>query len=243
MKKYSYYFYKLNINKYINKIYRWMSYSLLITSFISWYIIKIPFILEMIFFNKLFLSTILLSQLIIVFILSNIINQITIKIATLLFLIYSILTGISISSIFLIYTYSSIWVSFFICSIMFMIMTFWGYKSKIDLTKVGNISLMLIIGTILSTLLNIILKSSIIIWSTSYIGILSFCILISWDTQKIKEIGKNILNKNNNDYNNEEFKKYSILGALILYLDFINLYLLILKLSGIKNNKKNKNKK
>ncbi len=246
MEKYSYNFYNStnsNIKFYISKVYAWMACGLLITSFISWYITKIPFILEMMFFNRIFLFTILISQIIIVFILSNMINKISVNTAILLFIIYSILTGISISSLFLIYTYSSITISFFVCSLMFSLMSIWGYYSKSDLTKIGNISLILLIGMIISTLINNILKSNLIVWITSYLGILSFCILIAWDTQKLKEIGLNILN--NNDNNNEQLKKYSILGALILYLDFINLYLIILKLAGIKNknnNNKNKNK-
>ncbi len=246
MKKYSYNYYNFtnnnNIKNYINKVYNWMSCGLLITSFISWYITKIPFVLEMIFFNRLFLFTILISQLMIVFILSNMISRISTNSAILLFILYSILTGISISSIFLIYTFTSVTISFLICSLMFMFMSLWGYNSKIDLTKIGNVSLMLLVGTILSTIINSIIKSNLIIWITSYLGIISFCILISWDTQKLKEIGLNIIN-DKDDYD-EQLKKYSILGALILYLDFINLYLLILKVSGIKkkinNNKSNK---
>lgn len=238
MKKYYYNIYNSatnTINNYICYVYGWMSCGLLLTSFISWYTTKMYFILEMIFFNKLFLLTILMSQLIIVFILSNMINKISINVATTMFMIYSILTGLSISSIFLIYTFSSISMTFLISSLMFAIMSIWGYTSKQDLTKLGNISLMLLTGIIISTIINIWLKNNLIIWITSYIGILSFSILIAWDTQKLKEIGLNI-----SQDNKEQIKKYSILGALMLYLDFINLYLLLLKLIGIKiNNKDN----
>ncbi len=224
------YFNSNNINKYINKIYNWMLFSLLITLSISWYIIKIPFFSEIIFLNKLFLLTLLTTQLFIIFLISNLINKININIIILVYILYSVLTGISISNIFLIYTYSSIIISFLICNIIFFIMSFIGYTSKIDLTKIGNISLVLITGTIISTILNIILKSSFIVFINSYINTLSFYILIIWDTNKLKEIGKNIIE--NNNY--KKIKKYSILGALILYLNFTNLYLLILKLSGNK---------
>ncbi len=224
MKKYLYY----NINKYINKIYSWILFGLLITLFISWYIIKIPFFLEIIFFNKLFLLTILVVQLLNIFLISNLINKININSIMLMYILYLILTGISISNIFLIYNYISIIISFLICNIIFLIMNYIEYIIENDITKIGNISLILIVGSVISTIINIILKSSLIIFITSYISILSFTILIVWDIQKLKEIGKNIIN------NNEKIKKYSILGALILYLDFINLYLLILKLSGNK---------
>ncbi len=245
MKKYSYKFYNLNINNmnnYMSRVYAWMSCGLLITSLTSWYITKIPFILEMIFFNRLFLFTILITQILIVFIISNMINKITVNKATILFIIYSILTGISTSSLFLIYTYSSITLVFVISSIMFAIMSIWGYISKNNLTNIGNIALMLLIGIILSNIINFFLNSTLIVWITSYIGILSFCILIAWDTQKLKEIGINII-KENYDYNYEQLKKYSILGALILYIDFINLYLLIIKLVGVRLYNKNNNKK
>ncbi len=234
MKKYSYYFYKNtvnNINIYINKVYNWVLYGLLITFFTSWCIKKIPFFKKIIFFNKLFLFTFLINQLIIIFLLSNVINKLRTNIINLLFIIYSILIGILISNIFLIYTYYSIKISFIICNIIFLIMSLLGYKSKINLTKIGNISLIFIINIIINNLINILLKSSFIIWITSYLGILSFCILISWDNQKLKEIGICISKKN------KKLKKYSILGALILYLDLINLNLLNLKLIGIKKNK------
>ncbi len=238
MKKYSYKDYEStnnNINKYIYNVYGWMSCGLLLTSFTAWYTTKIPILLEMIFFNRLFLFTIIITQIIIVFIISNMINRLNINIAITLFMLYSMLTGLSISSIFLIYTYTSISVTFLIASLMFALMSLWGYTSKQDLTKIGNISIMILIGIIISTIINTMIQSKYLLWIISYIGIISFSILIAWDTQKLKEIGINLIN------NNEQIKKYSILGALILYLDFINLYLLILKLVGVKSEDENKN--
>ncbi len=232
MKKYSYYNYDnttSTIYSYINNVYGWMSCGLLLTSFTSWYTTKIPFLLEMIFFNKLFLFTILITQLMVVFLLSNMINRLSANFAITLFMFYSILTGLSISSIFLIYTYTSITTTFLTTSIMFGIMSIWGYSTKQDLTKIGNLALMCLIGIIISTIINIIIQNSYLVLITSYLGILSFSILIAWDTQKLKEIGNYITS----EYD-EQFRKYSILGALILYLDFINLYLLILKLIGVK---------
>ncbi len=233
MKKYSYYHYDSTtsiIYSYINNVYGWMSSGLLLTTFTAWYITKIPFLLEMIFFNKFFLFTILITQLIVVFTLSNMINRLSANFAITLFMFYSILTGLSISSIFLIYTYISITTTFLTTSIMFGIMSIWGYSTKQDLTKASNLALMILIGIIISTTINFFLQNSYIVLIISYLGILSFSILIAWDTQKLKEIGNYITSEHD-----EQFRKYSILGALILYLDFINLYLLILKLIGIKS--------
>ncbi len=238
MKKNSYnnnYFeliHKNTLTNYISNVYAWMSFGLLLTAITAWYSIKIPFILELIFLNKFFIFILLILQLMIVLILSNSINKLTAKTAIILFIIYSILNGLSISSIFLIYTYSSICTSFFITSIMFAIMSIWGYITKKDLTEIGNLSLMCLIGILLSSIINIWLKNSYIIWVTSYISIIIFTILTAWDTQKLKEIGNNIIIKHN-----DQLKKYSILGALLLYLDFINIYILILKILGIKSYK------
>ncbi len=232
MKKYSYYYYDSSIStisSYINNVYGWMSCGLLLTSLTSWYTTKIPFLLEIIFFNRLFLVTIFITQLIVVFILSNMVNKLSANIAITLFMFYSVLTGLSISSIFLIYTYTSITTTFLTTSIMFGIMSMWGYSTKQDLTKIGNLALMSLIGIIVSTFINFFLQNSYFTLIISYLGILSFSILIAWDTQKLKEIGHYITSEHD-----EQFRKYSILGALILYLDFINLYLLILKLIGVK---------
>ncbi len=242
MKKYSYNsnFNDLNKNTlftYMSNVYGWMAFGLLLTSFISWYTTKIPFMLELIFFNKLFIFTLLISQLMIVLILSNSINKLTSQSATILFIIYSIITGLSMSSIFLIYTYSSICTSFLVTSLMFAIMSIWGYITKKDLTKLGNLSLMCLIGIIISSFLNLWLQNSYIIWITSYISVIIFTILTAWDTQKLKEIGNNIILEHK-----DQLRKYSILGALLLYLDFINIYILILKILGVKINNKRKEK-
>ncbi len=228
---------KNNLFIYMSNVYGWMSLGLLLTAFISWYTTKIPFILELIFFNKFFIFILLISQLIIVLILSNYINKLTAQNAIILFIIYSILTGLSTSSIFLIYTYSSIFISFLVTSIMFAIMSIWGYITKKDLTQIGNLSLMCLVGIIISSILNLFLQNSYIIWIISYINVIIFTILTAWDTQKLKEIGNNIILKHKN-----QLIKYSILGALLLYLDFINIYILILRIIGVKINNKNKNK-
>ncbi len=233
MKKYSFYTFKdivknrYNEYIYLNNVYGWMSSSLLITSLVSWYTSKNKFILEIILFNKIFILLSIITQIIISIILLNTINKINTNVAITLLITYSILTGLNISSIFLIYSYSSITTTFFITSLTFGIMSLWGYITNKDLTKIGNIILMLLIGLTLSTLVNFIFKNPYLSWITSYISIIIFSILIAWDTQKLKEIGNGILIKNK-----EQIKKYSILGALMLYLDIINLYLILLKIIG-----------
>ncbi len=242
MNKYNNNYKNNNINNnmlytYISNVYTWMSLGLLITSLTSLYTTKINFLLKLILFNKFFIFILLSLQLIIVFILSNSINKLTSNTAIILFITYSLITGMSISSIFLIYKFSSIYISFLVTSMIFILMSIWGYITKQDLTKTGNLALMFLVGILLSTIINFWLKSKYLIWITTYLGIIIFTILIAWDTQKLKEIGNNIILKHN-----EQLIKYSILGALMLYLDFINLYILILKITGVKINKKNNNK-
>ncbi len=244
MKKYSFNSINSSVNTednalhiYMNNVYGWMSFGLLLTSIIAWYTTKIPLLLKLILENRLFIITILCLQLVIVLTLSNMINKLTTHTATILFIMYSILTGLTMSTIFIVYTYSSIASTFLSTSIMFGIMSIWGYFYKKDLTKIGNIALTLLTGIIISTIINIWLNNKFLMWIISYIGIIIFCILIAWDTQKLKEIGNNILIEHN-----EQLKRYSILGALMLYLDFINLYILLLRIIGIKLNNSNNEK-
>ncbi len=235
MNKYSYYYYsKIQNNTlkiYMSNVYIWMSSGLFLTSLVSWLISKTQLFLKLIFFNKSFIFLIFLAQITTIFLISQKINELSHKTAIFLFTLHSILTGITISSIFLIYTYNSIATTFFISSTMFGIMSIIGCKYKKDLTDIGNISIMLLIGASIATIINFWIKSNFLIWIISYLGILIFCILTAWDTQKIKEIGNNIIINNN-----EQLIRYSILGALMLYLDFINLYTLIIQILGIKIN-------
>ncbi len=238
MKKYTYYPEDSNINiknyalqKYINNVYGWMSCGLLITSITSWIISTNTYILEFFMFNKIFLIAAIISQISIAYTISNMINMLNANTAIILFICYSILTGLTTSNIFLIYTYSSITSTFITTSLTFGIMSIWGYISKQDLSKIGNIATMILLGIILSTIINIFTKSTYLMWITSYLSILAFSILTAWDTQKIKNIGENIILKHN-----EQLKRYSILGALMLYLDFINLYISLLNTFGTKIN-------
>lgn len=143
--------------------------------------------------------------------------------ATIVFIIYSMINGLTLSSIFFMFTYKSIAVAFFITAGTFVIMSVYGYVTKNDLTNVGSICLMGLIGLILASLINVFMKSQMIYWIISYAGILIFIGLISYDTQKLKTIC-------NTGFVNEDIEqKNAIVGALSLYLDFINLFLIILK--------------
>ena len=142
------------------------------------------------------------------------------------FLVYSILMGMSLSFIFLIYTAASIYGVFFASAAMFGIMAVLGYTTKTDLTKLGNLLIMALIGVIIAGLINMFLRSSGMSYIISFISVIIFTGLTAYDVQKLKEIGSQVEN------GTEAASKMSIMGALTLYLDFINLFLALLRLFG-----------
>ena len=143
-----------------------------------------------------------------------------------IFLIYSTLTGISLSTIFSVYTSSSIASTFFISAITFGVMAVTGYTTKTDLTKMGSFLYMALIGIIITSVINWFMQSSQMHYIISVIGVLIFTGLTAYDVQKIKNIGAQV------DQGSESAQKLMIMGALTLYLDFINLFLMLLRLLG-----------
>ena len=142
------------------------------------------------------------------------------------FLIYSTLTGISLSTIFSVYTTASIATTFFISALTFGVMALTGYTTKTDLTKLGSLLYMGLIGIIIASFVNFFIGSSFIHYIISIIGVLVFTGLTAYDVQKIKNIGNQV------QEGSESAQKLMIMGALTLYLDFINLFLMMLRLFG-----------
>mgnify|MGYP001313974764 FL=1 len=142
------------------------------------------------------------------------------------FLIYSTLTGISLSTIFSVYTTASIASTFFISALTFGVMALTGYTTKTDLTKLGSLLYMGLIGIIIASIVNFFIGSSFIHYIISIIGVLVFTGLTAYDVQKIKNIGNQV------QEGSESAQKLMIMGALTLYLDFINLFLMMLRLFG-----------
>jgi FtsH-binding integral membrane protein len=142
------------------------------------------------------------------------------------FLIYSTLTGISLSTIFSVYTTASIASTFFISALTFGVMALTGYTTKTDLTKLGSLLYMGLIGIIIASIVNFFIGSSSMHYIISIIGVLVFTGLTAYDVQKIKNIGNQV------QEGSESAQKLMIMGALTLYLDFINLFLMMLRLFG-----------
>jgi len=145
---------------------------------------------------------------------------------TFLFLIYSVIMGMSLSFIFLIYAQSQIYLTFAVTAGMFGLMALAGYTTKTDLTKLGSILFMALIGIIIASVVNIFLKSGGFDYIITFIGVIVFTGLTAYDVQKLKRIGEGV------EYGTEATAKLSIMGALNLYLDFINLFLMLLRLFG-----------
>ena len=146
--------------------------------------------------------------------------------ATLLFVLYSIVNGATLSVIFLAYTMTSIASVFFITAGTFAVMAFIGYTTKTDLTSFGKMLMMGLIGIILATVVNIFIGSSMLNMMVSYVGVVVFVGLTAYDSQKIKNLLYQV------DNMSEEAQKLALLGSLTLYLDFINLFLMLLRIFG-----------
>jgi hypothetical protein len=167
-----------------------------------------------------------LSPLGLVLLMSAGFQKFNVKTLLAIFLLYSTLTGISLSTIFSIYTTSSIASTFFISSLTFGIMALTGYTTKTDLTKMGSFLYMALIGIIIASLINWFMQSEQLDYIISIVGVLVFTGLTAYDVQKIKKIGSQI------EQGSQSAQKLMIMGALTLYLDFINLFLMLLRLLG-----------
>lgn len=211
----------------LRSVYVWMTLALIITGFVSMYVAQSYQLISFIFGNKLALWGMLIAELAVVFYLSARINSISFTKATVMFIIYSILNGATLASIFLVYTMSSIASTFFVAAGTFGVMALYGYVTKSDLTRIGNICLMALIGLIIATLVSMFWQNSMLQMIITYVGVILFVGLTAYDSQKIKRL----LTADGIEVT-EETQKIALLGALTLYLDFINLFLYLLRLLG-----------
>lgn len=214
--------------RFMVKVYAWMSAALLVTGLVAMWTATTPEALAFIFGNKMVFYGLLILELAFVGSLVGLVNRLSAAIATLIFLAYSIVNGLTLSVVFIAYTQESVATTFFITAGTFAAMSAYGYFTKSDLTKMGNILFMALIGLIIASIVNLFFYSEILYWITSYAGVLIFTGLIAYDTQKLKAIGLSA----NQDF--ETGRKQAIIGALSLYLDFINLFLMLLRFFGRK---------
>jgi FtsH-binding integral membrane protein len=220
----------LEQKKFITKVYGLMAGALAITGLVSMYAVTSQPILEFLFGNRSVFLILIIVELLLVGSLVTLVRRLSATAAVALFIAYSALNGLTLSGIFLIYTASSIGITFFITAGLFAIMSAYGYTTSKDLTKLGNLLVMLLVGIVLASIVNFFMHSTAIYWIVAYVGVFVFTGLIAYDTQKLKEM------YTVSSVNPEEGKKVAVIGALSLYLDFINLFLMLLRFFGRRNN-------
>lgn len=210
----------------MRKVYVWMALALVITGFTAFGIASNPGIAYTIVTNQVLFWGLIIAEFGLVIAISGAINKLSAATATLLFVLYSIINGATLSVIFMAYTLTSIASVFFITAGLFGVMAFIGYTTKTDLTSIGKVLFMALIGIVLATIVNLFIGSSMLNIIVSYIGVVVFTGLTAYDSQKIK----NMLYEA--DDMDEGMQKIALLGSLTLYLDFINLFLMLLRIFG-----------
>ena len=212
----------------MRKVYLWMTLALVITGFTAYYVASSESLMMALFSNQIIFWGLVIGELVLVFSLSAAINKLSLTTATLMFVLYSVVNGATLSFIFILYTTASITNVFLITAATFAVMAFFGYFTKTDLTSWGKILMMALIGIIIATIVNIFTKSEGLAVILNYLGVLVFVGLTAYDSQKIKQMLMQAPDAG------EGAQKVALLGALSLYLDFINLFIYLLRILGSK---------
>jgi uncharacterized protein len=220
------------VNAFMRGVYQWMSLGLIITAVLSYVTAHTPALLSLIFNAEtgsptLLFWALLIGELIMVMVIAGAINKLSATTASGLFVLYSALNGVTLSFIFMVYTQASIVSTFFICAAMFGAMSVYGLVTKKDLTSWGSFLFMGLIGVIIASVVNIFLQSSAMHFIIGIVGVLVFTGLTAYDTQQLKVMGESAPSDDAT-----AVRRGTILGALRLYLDFINLFLMLLRLFG-----------
>ena len=216
--------------KLMRKVYLWMTFALAITGFTAYGVANSPSLLYAIFGSKILFWGLILGELALVIGITSAINRLSLPAATMLFILFSVVNGLTLASIFAAYPTPIIAKVFFITAGTFAAMAFVGYTTKRDLSSMGIILIMALLGIIIASIVNIFLKSSGLDLFISYAGVLIFVGLTAWDSQKIKVMLAQQVDAD------EQAQKIALLGSLSLYLDFINLFLYLLRIFGRGNN-------
>ena len=209
----------------MSKVYLWMTLALVVTGMTAYYVASSPAILYAIVSNQIAFWGLFIGELVLVFVLSSRIMSLSFVTASLMFVIYSIMNGVFFSFILLAYTEQSIATTFLITAGTFGAMSLFGFVTKRDLSTMGRILFMLLIGLIIATVVNIFMKAEGMTLILNYAGVVIFVGLTAYDTQSIKQMLQEHGDK-------EGAEKFALLGSLSLYLDFINLFIYLLRFFG-----------
>lgn len=212
----------------MRNVYLWMTLGLVMTGLTAMYIAKSESLIYAIFGNQAIFWVLMIAELVLVVVLSAAINRLSFAVAGLMFAVYSVLNGATLSVIFLAYTEASIAQTFFVTAGTFGAMSVFGYFTKRDLSPVGRVLVMALIGLIIASVVNIFFRNSVVEAITNYAGVVIFVGLTAYDTQKIKQM----LQMSYEQADGDTLGKIALMGSLTLYLDFVNLFLHLLQLIG-----------
>jgi len=219
---------QLIINEFVRSVYNWMAIGLALTGSVAFYVANSESMMQLIFGNQMVFFGLIIGELALVFTISARVQKIKASTATALFVLYAALNGATLSAIFLIYTRTSITSTFFICAATFVACSIYGITTKRDLTSLGGFMAMGLIGIIIASVVNMFIGSYGMHMIISYIGVIVFVGLTAYDTQKLKTMALS----QPAGLDAGVVRKGAILGALSLYLDFINLFLMLLRIFG-----------
>lgn len=211
---------------FMSKVYTWMSGGLAITGLIAMWVASTPELISAIIENRMVFFGLIIGEVLLVGYLISVIQKISAQTAGIIFTAYAALNGLTLSVVFLAYTSASIGTTFFVTAGTFGAMSIYGYYTKKDLTSWGNLLFMALIGLIIASVVNFFMQSEMMYWLITYAGVLIFVGLTAYDTQKIKRMSTA------NEIGSEAEAKSAIVGALMLYLDFINLFLMLMRILG-----------
>ena len=222
---------KSDTNILMNSVYQWMMVGLLISGLSAFMVTHSTFLLHLLFGNPYAIWVLFFIEIGLVIAISAGINKMDVSTARVLFVLFSIVDGMTLASIFLVYTEASIVTTFFIAAMTFGVMSLYGYFTDSDLSAWGGILFAGLIGVIIALVVNFFLQSPAFEWWISIIGVFVFVGLTAYDTQKIKQMGAAMANDDA-----QSLSRVAIVGALALYLDFINLFVMMLEFFGNQRN-------
>ena len=212
------------VSRIMKRVYLKMFLAMIVTAVTSYVCMNVPAVFLTLMSNSGLYFGLLIAEVVLVFVLAGALNKLSSPVASLIFYVYSILNGVVLSAILAAYTASSVFSTFVITAAVFGTMTVYGYVTKSDLSRVGTFLFMALIGLIICIIVNIFMKSSTMEWIISFAGVVIFIGLTAWDTQKIKQMAAMT--------DGSQAGKLATIGALSLYLDFVNLFLYLLRFFG-----------
>jgi uncharacterized protein len=212
--------------RFLTRVYGWMAGGLVATALMAWVTLSTPALLQLIFGNRFVFYGLLIGELALVAWLSGLVGRMSASTAAIVFVAYSALNGLTLASVFLVYTSGSIVSTFVVTAGTFGAMSVYGLVTSRSLDGLGSFAFMGLIGVILASVVNLFLRNSMLEFVISCVGVIVFVGLTAYDTRKLKLMAARV------DADSEEGQKGAIQGALALYLDFVNLFLMLLRLVG-----------